>query len=599
MSMTSLHRSHGVRAWAIGLAAAAMSMACAKTPLVPPATMPAPRAELTKPVVVAPPVAPAASAAWTQPVASGQPPIAALAQTSPVAPYGPQVAARFPDPAVNYRTPAFEPGRTTFTSNVELQALLRSLVREGRNTPDATTVKLIPLGTSQAGVPLEALLFTRSADPEAAALARAGRPTVLLVGQQHGDEPAGSEALMVIAQELAHGKLQSLLDRINVVILPRANPDGAKTGTRMTASGIDANRDHLLLRTPEAQAQALLAREFRPAVVVDAHEYPVVGRYLQKFGTVPRFDALVQYAMTANLPELLNKAAEEWFRQPMLASLKSDGLSAEWYYTTSTDINDKKVSMGDARPDNGRNANGLKNAISFLIETRGVGLRRLHFTRRVHTHVVAATSVLHSAAARSDDLVKLRQFIDNEVSALACQSEAVLDVEATPSEYVLQMLDPATGGDKNVTVAWDSSLELRPLKTRARPCGYWLAADQTDAVRRLRGLGVIVQQLTEKGVMRGETFRQASRPSGARHDVRGTIADAGDVLLVQVSTTPTLIDVAPGSYYVPMDQPLANLALAALEPDTQSSFVAHGIIGSVDAEARVMLRPDMKMAVVP
>ena len=73
---------------------------------------------------------------------------------------------------------------------------------------------------------------------------------MLLIGQQHGDEPAGSEALLVIAQELAQGLLEPLLDQINVVIVPRANPDGAATGTRSTANGVDMNRDHLLLNTP-------------------------------------------------------------------------------------------------------------------------------------------------------------------------------------------------------------------------------------------------------------------------------------------------------------------------------------------------------------
>ncbi len=139
---------------------------------------------------------------------------------------------------------------------------------------------------------------------------------MLLVGQQHGDEPAGSEALLVIAQELAQGRLAPLLDRINVVVFPRANPDGAEANRRSTANGIDANRDHLLLKTPEAQAMALLMREYAPVVTVDAHEYTVVGRYLEKFGTVQRFDALLQYATTANVPEFVTKAAEEWFRRP-------------------------------------------------------------------------------------------------------------------------------------------------------------------------------------------------------------------------------------------------------------------------------------------
>jgi len=38
-----------------------------------------------------------------------------------------------------------------------------------------------------------------------------------------------------------------LLDRINVLIVPRANPDGGEAFVRDTAVRIDMNRDHLLL----------------------------------------------------------------------------------------------------------------------------------------------------------------------------------------------------------------------------------------------------------------------------------------------------------------------------------------------------------------
>jgi hypothetical protein len=255
--------------------------------------------------------------------------------------------------------------------------------------------------------------------------------------------------------------------------------------------------------------------------------------------------------------------------------------------------------MGGVQPDTGRNVNGLTNAVSFLIETRGVGLGRQHLKRRVHTHVTAIASILQSAHERAPDLVKLRRFVDNDVSAKACQGEVVVEAGATPSEYPLVMLDPQTGNDKTVTVSWDSALELRPLKLRARPCGYWLAGDQTDAVLRLRGLGVQVQQVGETGVMRGETYRETARGEGLRADVRGTIADAGSALRVQVQTVPALLDVAPGSYYVPLDQPLANLVIAALEPDTQNSYLSNRILDGVAAEARVMARPEVKMTAVP
>lgn len=503
---------------------------------------------------------------------------------------------------MRYQTPAFEPGRTGFSSNAEVRAAMSALVRGAQggrdgSAADATTVRLVQAGSSQTGIPLEALHFSRPVAENQVADG-ASRPTVLLVAQQHGDEPAGSEALLVIAQQLARGSLAPLLDRIDVVILPRANPDGASAGRRFTASGIDVNRDHLLLRTPEAQAQAQLVREFNPAVVVDSHEFWVPGPYLEKFGAVERYDALIQYAMVANLSDFVTRAAEEWFRRPLLQSLKAQGLSSEWYHTTSADLADKTVSMGSPRPETSRNVNGLRHAVSLLIETRGAGLGRAHLGRRVHTQVTAIESVLKTAAARADDLQKLRRYVDQEITAKACRGDAVVEAEGTPSEYTLAMLDPQTGADKSVDVAWISSLALAPLKQRPRPCGYWLGADQTDAVLRLRALGLQVQQLDEPGALRGEVYAATSRELSAAAEGAG-MADAGGVLRVKVDRLPMLLDVRAGSYYIGLDQPLANLAIAALEPDTESSFLAHRVVTYLAAQARVLQRPETRMSPVP
>jgi hypothetical protein len=334
-------------------------------------------------------------------------------------------------------------------------------------------------------------------------------------------------------------------------------------------------------------------------VVVDAHEYTVVGRYLEKFGTVQKFDALLQYATTANLPEFLTKAAEEWYRRPLVAALKAQGLSTEWYYTTSTDPLDKKVSMGGTQPDTGRNVNGLKNAVSLLIETRGVGSGRLHIQRRVHTHVTAITSVLASTAQRVSELNQLRPYIDKEVSAQACKDEAIVEAAPTAAQYELIMLNPVSGADKAVTVEWDSALALRKIKARARPCGYWLSAASSTAVERLRLHGVQVLRVTEPGSLLADSYQETSRAAGERQDVRGTIAAGSPIIKAQVSLTRGVVDVPPGSYYVPLNQPLGNLAFAALEPDTQSSYFANQILEGLQSAARVMAEPTVKLEELP
>lgn len=564
-------------------ALSALVAACASTPLPPwnPAPTPVPAQPGSSPSKPTTSSATPSAAPNTAPTAT---------PTDPSAPYSAAVAARFPAPVVVYSTPGLQVGRNTFTSQAEIAGWLRAQSAAAARVP-GVKANILQIGQSQKGTALEALILTHAASTDAATVLAHGKPTVLLVGQQHGNEPAGSEALMVIASELAQGLLQPALDRINVIIVPRANPDGSATDQRATPNGLDMNRDHLLLYTPEAQALAKLMREYQPAVVVDAHEYTVVGRYLQKFGAVQKYDALLQYATTANVNEFVTKAAEEWYRRPLMAALKEQNLSAEWYHTTTNDLADKKMSMGGTQPDTGRNVNSLKNAVSLLIETRGVGIDRLHIQRRVHTQVTAITSVLASTAQKSNELMQLRPYVDKTIAGLACKDEAIVEAAPTTAQVDLVMLDPVTGADKLVNVNWDSALVLRALKSRSRPCGYWLSAAASTAVDRLRMHGVQIMRVSVNGSVLGDSYQEVSRTEGKRQDVLGTIESAAPIVLVQVSLTRALVDAPKGSYYVPLNQPLANLVIAALEPDTQSSFFANRLIPNVQSTVRVMAEP--------
>jgi hypothetical protein len=137
--------------------------------------------------------------------------------------------------------------------------------------------------------------------------------------------------LLAVARLLADVPTRSavLLDRIDVLcVLPRANPDGTALGRRCNAAGLDINRDHLLLRTREADAVTALARQWRPVLVVDAHEHIALGRYMPKFGAIKAHDLLIQYATTPNLPPALTERAEAGFRQPLLQALDARGPDA-------------------------------------------------------------------------------------------------------------------------------------------------------------------------------------------------------------------------------------------------------------------------------
>jgi hypothetical protein len=426
-------------------------------------------------------------------------PAPAQAPAPAVTPAG--LASRFPDPAVSYRTPAFQPGRSALTSAAEAQRLLQSLARD-----HGTVVRLVKLGEGAAGLPIEALLFSRSAQATPESLRASGKATVVLHGPQRAEAPAATEALLVLAQELAQGRLQAVLDKVNVFVW-----------AQVPAAGASAAGDHLLLKTPQAEALARLVREYQPQVLAEVGEYLPSSEFSLRFAAVERHDAMLQYAATGNLAPFITKAAEEWFRQPMAAALQQQGLSVEWHYEVAPEGVDRRLVMGSPRADNSRNAQGLKNVVSLAVESRGEASGgRVHLKRRVHTLVTALGAVLQGASDRGADLLKIRQYVDAEVSAQACKGTVVVEAELSPGEHRLQMLDAATGAEKSATVAWDSALALRE-RVRPRPCGYWLDASQSAAVAKLRLLGVRVEQVQSKGVVQGDTFTEpANGREGAR-----------------------------------------------------------------------------------
>ena len=111
--------------------------------------------------------------------------------------------------------------------------------------------------------------------------------------------------------------------------------------------------------------------------------------------------------------------------------------------------------------------------------------------------------------------------------------------------------------------------------------------------------GVQVMRVVEAGSVLGDSYREVSRTSGERLDVRGTIAAAAPVINAQVSLVRGVYDVPRNSYYVTLNQPLGNLVLAALEPDTQNSYFANSVLPDLQSTVRVMTEPTVKLEALP
>jgi hypothetical protein len=440
-------------------------------------------------------------------------------------------------------SPAFRASKPSLTSHEAMLDFLASLaLRSDR-------MQLGSVGRSTQGRDIPLLRFGSC---------RPDRPVIWLIAQQHGNEPAGGEAMLALASALARGELTSLLDRIGVVIVPRVNVDGAAADRRVLASGADANRDHLLLSQPEVRALHEAMRVLPPHVVFDHHEFSVRRRWVEKFNGLQGSDVMILEATNPSISKGLSAIAHDLYRPALEAAIARAGLSSFDYVTTDSGTADMRVSLGGTAPGIARNAFGLRGAVSYLIETRGAGIGMENFERRVSTHYLLAKAVLEASVA--DPVRLLARVAEARAATAADRSDLIVTHEAGERDIDLPLIDAESGAPMSTPVRLIDSRDIRPVDMRARPAGYLVLRAAAVVAERLALNGVSVQKATG-GVLLVEAYELA------RED--GT---------VQVEIRHKTIDVPAGALFVSMAQPAAGIVAAALEPDSPGSFIGGNLI---------------------
>ena len=191
--------------------------------------------------------------------------------------------------AAPVQTQLEESGWTELTTYERMMDYLSSLAKT------SPRVKMESIGASVSGRSIPALFFT---DDDSFASRRDEKPVVMIICQHHGNEPTGKEAALIVARRLLQED-SSLLDKLDLILVPQVNPDGSEAGERRNANDMDLNRNHVMLSEPESNAVHQLFLDWMPEVTLDVHETNVSSSNWMSVGYLK--DPTEQFGGVSNL----------------------------------------------------------------------------------------------------------------------------------------------------------------------------------------------------------------------------------------------------------------------------------------------------------
>ncbi len=480
-----------------------------------------------------------------------------------------QVKQLYPALDVMFDTPAFTKNGRSFTSQEEMMAFLYDL------TATCDHVEMEIIGYSLEGREIPMLTFSTSAEGSASFKTK---PTVWLQAQVHGNEPAAGESALVIAKELASGYLTDALEHINVVIVPRMNPDSGYYFERNAATNLNGNRDHINLEMVELQAIHQAFNRFTPEVVIDAHEYGAQPTYKEKGeeGALKSQDVLLLSGKNLNIPAPIREKADEWFVNLPFKALEEKGYSyGNYYLVTDPHAETPVLAEGGTDAGTGRNAFALKPSFCILVETLGIGIGRGNFLRRVDGQVVTHSTIIRTAAEKASEVKSViadaRETIVQGAQKGKDNDKVVIKSERTEEKgRTVEAIDIAKGEIIEFDVEYHSATNAIPTFERTRPTAYILPPAFHDIAEKLEMLGAKVEQLSDGIELDVECFEVVERD----------VSNGGDrpLSIYKTSIEEKKRYFHKGSYVIVGAQPASHIVSLALEPESIDSYFAYNFI---------------------
>ncbi len=449
-------------------------------------------------------------------------------------------------------------------------------------------IRIEQFGVSPEGRPIYAVIASKDGatfDP--------AKPVLMIQAGIHPGEIDGKDAGMMLLRDMAFYGKDALLDRVNLILIPILSVDGHERasaysrpnqrgpriqGWRNTATNQNLNRDYLKLDQPEMRAVRGLIVKYRPDLYVDVHvtdgmdyQYDVTYGFNGEDGQFSRSPAASAWLDTV-------------FKPAINAGLSAQGhIPGELVF--GIDDQDPKKGLSDGglgeRFSNGWGA--AAHVPTILIENHSL---KPYEQRVLGTYVFVEDSLKLLAEKGSD----LRAATASDIALRPAEIPANFVANPTPVStrdflgITYETYDSPASGRREIRWLGQADPEIWklpfygsvPSLTLKRPTAYWVPATRADLIERLKIHGVRMETAPAARTVPVSMLRLIDPTLAPRANEGHVQATVKDVEVLRRDWTFPI-----GSVRVPTDQPLGDIVVLLLEPQSSESFFAWGLFPEV------------------
>lgn len=480
---------------------------------------------------------------------------------------------------LNY-TPSYlstRPERTNYEETSRYDDVIRyieTLVPRNR-----TRLKATYFGYSTEGKKLPLVIWSKADDATPESVKYLVKKTrVLVLGNIHAGEVDGKEAILELLRDAANGVNSTWVDSLAVMFVPIYNIDGndkirlqnrplqngpfGGMGQRANAMDLDLNRDFTKVDAPETRALLKLIQAYDPHVLIDLHTTN---------GSVHAYHVTYAPPLHPNTDAQIDAFARNEFLLQVTRSLYDKNGWYSYFYGNLPD-EENPATRGwytfDHRPRFSTNYMGLRNRLGILSESYSY----LPFQNRIKVSkafVEECLSYIAQNGARIRDLLQQAEqsFAVGSLQALQAKVEQTYNSQEILLGEVLEEVNPYTGEPfwqrKDVVQRELMPIfqHFSPTHTEIVPFAYFIPKEESKAIERLKAHGIQVEVVDNEPQISVESFELASNSLSERsfqghkaHTFQGHWGKPQEQILPK------------GTVMVRMQQPLARLAFALLEP---------------------------------